>query len=62
MPSVREKFKLELKSRFSVLSTQNEDTDIEESWNAIQNVYIETHNQIDHILIDRRRHSSILDV
>ena len=31
MPSVREEFKLELKNRFSVLSTQNEDTDIEES-------------------------------
>ena len=42
MSSVREKFKLELKNRFSVLSTQNEDTDIEESWKAIKNVYIET--------------------
>jgi len=32
MPSVREEFKLGLKIRFSVLSTQNENTDIEESW------------------------------
>jgi len=28
MPSIRAEFKLELKNRFSVLSTQNEDTDI----------------------------------
>jgi len=34
MPSVREVFKLELKNRFSVLSAQNEDTDIEERWKA----------------------------
>ena len=40
MPSVREEFKLELKNRFSVLSTQNEDTDIEESWKAITTIYI----------------------
>jgi len=46
MSSVREKFKMELKNRFSVLSTQNEDTDIEESWNAIKNVYIETSEKI----------------
>jgi len=46
MPSVREEFKLELKNRFSVLSTQNEDTDIEESWKAIKNVYIETSEKI----------------
>jgi len=46
MPSVREEFKLELKNRFSVLSTQNEDTDIEESWKAIKNVYIETSSKI----------------
>jgi hypothetical protein len=42
MPSVREEFKLEMKNRFSVLSTQNEDTDIEGSWKAINNVNIET--------------------
>jgi len=36
MPSVREEFKLELKNRFSILSTQNEDTDIEENWEAIK--------------------------
>jgi len=46
MPSVKEEFKLELKNRFSVLSTQNEDTDIEESWKAIKNVYIETSEKI----------------
>jgi len=40
MPSVREEFKLELKNRFSVLSTQNGDTDIEESWKAIKYIYI----------------------
>jgi len=32
MSRVREEFKLELKNRCSVLSTQNENTDIEESW------------------------------
>ena len=37
-PSIREEFKLELKNRFSVLSTQNGDTDIEASWKAIKNV------------------------
>jgi len=36
MPYVREEFKLELKNRFSVLSTQNEDTKSEESWKAIK--------------------------
>jgi len=36
MPSVRGEFKLELKNRFSVLSTQNEDTDSEESWEVIK--------------------------
>ena len=46
MPSLREELKLELKNRSSVLSTQNEDTDIEESWNAIKNVYIETSEKI----------------
>ena len=40
MPSVREEFKLELKNRFSVLSTQNEETDIEESWKEIIYIYI----------------------
>ena len=40
MPGVREEFKLELKNRFSVLSTENEDTDIEESWKAINSIYI----------------------
>jgi len=40
MPSVGEEFKLEMKNRFSVLSTQNEDTDIEESWKAIKKKYI----------------------
>jgi hypothetical protein len=43
MPSVRDEFKLELKNRFSVLSTQNADTDTEESWKAI---YIETSEKI----------------
>ena len=46
MPSVREEFKLELKNRFSVLSTQNEDTDIEGRWKAIKNVYMETSEKI----------------
>ena len=46
MPSVREEFKFELKNRFSVLSTQNEDTDIEESSKVIKNVYIETSEKI----------------
>jgi len=45
MPSVREEFKLELKNRFSVLSTQNEDTDIEESWKAIK-MYIYVWKQV----------------
>jgi len=36
MSSVREEFKLELKNRFSVLSTQNEDTNIAKSWEAIK--------------------------
>ena len=35
-PSIREEFKLELKNIFSILSTQNEDTDIEASWEAIK--------------------------
>jgi hypothetical protein len=43
MPSVREEFKLELKNRFSVMSTQNGDSDVEESWKAI---YIETSEKI----------------
>ena len=38
MPSVREEFKLELKNRLSILPTQNEGTDIEDSWKAIKNV------------------------
>ena len=46
IPSVREEFKLELKNKFSVLSTQNEDSDFEESWKAITNVYIETSEKI----------------
>jgi len=46
MPSVREEFKLEPKNRFSVLSTQNEDTDIEERRKAIKNVYKETSEKI----------------
>jgi hypothetical protein len=46
MPSVREEFKLELKNKFSALSAQNEDTDIEESWKAIKNVYTETSEKI----------------
>jgi hypothetical protein len=46
MPNVREEFKLELKNRFSVLSTQKEDADIETSWKAIKNVYIETSEKI----------------
>ena len=45
-PSIREGFILELKNRFLVLSTQNEDTDIEASWKAIKNVYIETSEKI----------------
>ena len=35
-----------MKNRFSVLSTQNEDTDIEASWKGIKNVYIETSEKI----------------
>jgi hypothetical protein len=31
IPSVREEFKLELKNRFSILSSRSEDTDIEAS-------------------------------
>ena len=46
MPSVREEFKLELKNRFSVLSNQNENTDIEESWKGRKNVYTETSEKI----------------
>jgi hypothetical protein len=46
MPSVREEFKFELKNRFSVLSTQNEDTGIEEGWKTIKNEYIETSEKI----------------
>ena len=46
MPSVREEFKLELKNKFSAHSAQNEDTDIEESWKAIKNVYTETSEKI----------------
>jgi len=46
IPSVRVEFKLELKNRFSVLSTQNEDTDTADSWKAIKNVYIETSEKI----------------
>ena len=45
-PSIREELKLELKNRFSILSTQNEETDIEASWKAIKNVYIETSEKI----------------
>jgi hypothetical protein len=37
---------LELKNRFSILSTRNEDIDIEVSWKAIKNVYIETREKI----------------
>ena len=37
---------MELKNRFTVLSTQNGDTDIEASWKAIKNVYIETSEKI----------------
>jgi len=46
MWSVREEFKLELKNRCSVLSTQNENTDIEERWKVIKNVYTETSEKI----------------
>ena len=46
MPSVREGFKLELKNRFWISSTGNEDTDIEASWKSIKNVYIETSEKI----------------
>ena len=46
MPCLREEFKFELKNRYSVLSTQNEDTDIEESSKVIKNVYIETSEKI----------------
>jgi len=45
MLSVREEFKLELKNKFSVLSTQNEDTDIEESWKAMK-MYIYVWKQV----------------
>jgi hypothetical protein len=44
-PSVRDEFKLELKNRFSVLSIQNETTDIEANWRG-KNVYIETSEKI----------------
>jgi len=37
---------LELKNRFTVLSTQNEDTDTEASWKAIKNVHRETSQKI----------------
>ena len=37
---------MELKNRFSILSTRNEDTDIEASWKAIKNVCIETGEKI----------------
>ena len=46
IPSVREEFKLELKNRFSILSTQNEDNNNEERWKAIKYVYIETSEKI----------------
>jgi len=46
MPSVREEFKLELKNRFSVLSSQTENTNIEESWKILKNVYTETSEKI----------------
>ena len=46
IPSVREEFKLELKNRFSILSTRNEDTDIEVSWKAIKYAYVETSEKI----------------
>ena len=46
IPCVREEFKLELKNRFSVLSIQNEDTDSEERWKTINNVYTETSEKI----------------
>jgi len=39
MTSVTEEFKLELKNKFSILSTQNEDTDNEERLKAIK-IYI----------------------
>jgi hypothetical protein len=45
-PSVRDEFKLELKNRFSVLSIQNETTDIEATWMAIKSVYTETSEKI----------------
>ena len=45
MPSAREEFKLELKNSFSILSTRNEDIDIEASWKAIRSVYIETNKK-----------------
>ena len=46
IPSLREEFKLELKNRFSILSTRNEDTDIEVSWKAIKYAYVETSEKI----------------
>ena len=46
MPIVREEFELQLKNRSSVLSTQNEDTDIADSWKTIKNVYTETSEKI----------------
>ena len=46
MPIARKDFKLELKNRFSVLSSQTENTDIEESRKVIKNVYTETSEKI----------------
>jgi hypothetical protein len=45
-PSVRDEFKLELKTKFSVLSIQNETTDIEATWRAIKSVYTEAGKKI----------------
>jgi hypothetical protein len=45
-PSRRDEFKLELKTRFSVLSIQNEATDIETTWRALKNVCTETSEKI----------------
>ena len=46
MPSVRVEFKMELKNKFSVMYTQNENTDIEESWKGIKIICTETSEKI----------------
>jgi len=51
---------LELKNRFSVLSTQNENTDFEESWKVIKNVYTETSENILFLEKINKRNGSLM--